>query len=120
MCVCDMMMMMVMAMMMMMIPGSLHEAGDRCGRLESKRFCWPTPNPGFSSSIGLSSLAIPLLFPHTLASSSRFSHGSAAGDKIKTWNRAKTMRDDSVNLSHADIYICGPGKPSKSTVNLFF
>lgn len=113
-CVCDMMM----GMRGWGNPGSLHEAADRCGRLESKRSFWPTPNPGFSSSVGLFSLSIPLLFPHALASSSRFSLGSAAEDKIKTWNWANTMRDDSVNLSHAEIYICGAGKPSKSTVNL--
>lgn len=69
-------------------------------------------NPGFSSSVGLFSVSIPPLIPHALAA------GSAAEDKIKTWNQSNTIWNDSVNLCHADIYICGPGKPLKSTVNL--
>lgn len=45
---------------------------DRCGRLESKLFCWPTSKGDFSS-VGLFLLSIPLSFAHALASSSRFS-----------------------------------------------
>lgn len=66
-CVCDTVMMRGWG-----IPGFLHEAADRCGRLESKLFCWPTSKGDFSS-VGLFLLSIPLSFAHALASSSRFS-----------------------------------------------
>lgn len=62
-CVCDMVMMRGWG-----IPGFLHEAVDRCGRLESKLFCWP--NPSFSSSVWslftLHSSAVPSWFGQQL------------------------------------------------------
>lgn len=82
-CVCDTAMMRGWG-----IPGFLHEAADRCGRLESKLFCWPTSKRDFSPPL-LVSFHSPFLCHFLMLWPAAHTAAEAA---FKTWTLTNTRR----------------------------